>query len=97
MAVLIPNAFLGAYMAFFKRNRPLIRTHAALYFGVVVCLSVFLWRNHLHSHNTLWEALIFAYFITIVPYSKRWDVMLHALICILGLLLLPVLVLLKAL
>ncbi len=95
MGVLIPNAFLGAYMAFFKRTPPLIKTHAVLYGGVVAALIVFLVRNHIHYGNTVWEYLIFAYFITLVPLSKRWDVLLHAVVCIVGLLLLPVLVLIK--
>lgn len=95
MGILMPNAFLGAYMAFFKRPPLLIKTHAVLYGSVVIALVVFLVRNHIHYGNTLWEYLIFGYFITLVPFSKRWDVLVHALVCIVGLLLLPVLVLLK--
>ncbi len=95
MGVLIPNAFLGTYMAFFKRPPLLIKTHALLYGVIVIALITFLVRNHIHYGNTVWEYLVFAYFITLVPFSKRWDVLLHALVCIVGLLLLPVLVLLK--
>ncbi len=89
------NAFLGAYMAFFKRAKPLIRIHALLYGCVLVCLIGFLIINHRHFHNTVWEYLIFGYFITVVPISKRWDVMLHALFATVGLTLLPVLILLQ--
>jgi len=95
MGLHVVNAFLGAYMAFFKRAQPLLRVHALLYGGVVVCLIGFLIVNRMYFHNTLWEYLVFGYFITIVPLSKRWDVMLHALFATVGLTLLPVLVILQ--
>ncbi len=91
----IVNIFLGFYMGFFKRTKPLLRTHLAGYIAVVACFLGFLVIQRLHSGLTLWEILIFLYFIIVIPLSKRWDVLLHALISIVGLTLLPVLVLLQ--
>jgi hypothetical protein len=51
--------------------------------------------NGVHSENTIWEYLIGLYFITLVPLSRKWDVLIHALIAIVGLTLLPVLILLQ--
>ena len=90
----IVNIFLGAYIGFFKRTKPLLRTHLAGYVAVVACFLGFLILQRLHSGITVWEILIFLYFIIVIPLSKRWDVLLHAFLSIVGLTLLPVLVLL---
>jgi len=91
----IVNIFLGTYMGFFKRTKPLLRTHLAGYIVVVACFLGFLIIQRLHSGLTILEILIFLYFIIVIPLSKRWDVLLHAFLSIVGLTLLPVLVLLQ--
>ena len=47
------------------------------------------------DENTLLDYLICLYFITIVPYSKRWDVLVHAFVGAVGLTLLPLLIVLR--
>ncbi len=89
------NVFMGLYMAFFKKDPRLIRAHLFLYIAILFCLVLFLVMNGVHSENTIWEYLIGLYFITLVPLSKKWDVMVHALVSIIGLTLLPVLILLQ--
>lgn len=91
----IINVFLGAYMGFIKRTKPLLRFHLAGYIAVLVSLLAFLVNQHNHFGLSLWEVLIFLYFITVIPLSIRWDVLLHAFFTIVGLTLLPVLVLLQ--
>jgi hypothetical protein len=51
--------------------------------------------NQTHDENTLLDYLICLYFITIVPYSKRWDVLVHAFVGVVGLTLLPLLIVLR--
>ncbi len=51
--------------------------------------------NGVHSENTIWEYLIGLYFITLVPLSRKWDMLIHGLIAIVGLTLLPLLILLQ--
>jgi hypothetical protein len=89
------NIFLGLYMAFFKKAKSLVRTHLYLYITILICLGLFLIMNGVHSENTIWEYLIGLYFITLVPLSRKWDVLVHALIAIVGLTLLPLLILLQ--
>jgi heme A synthase len=91
----IVNIFLGLYMAFFKKEPRLIRMHLYLYITILICLVLFLVMNGVHSENTIWEYLIGLYFITLVPLSRKWDVLIHALIAIVGLILLPLLILLQ--
>ena len=82
-------------MAFQKKTPPIIRVHGFLYFGVLICLINFLAMNQIHGENTIWDYLVFAYFITLVPFSKRWDPLTHAFITLIGLTLLPVLIILQ--
>jgi len=82
-------------MAFQKKTPTIIRAHGFLYFGVLFCLISFLVMNQIHGENTTWDYLVFAYFITLVPFSKRWDPFIHALITLVGLTLLPVLIVLQ--
>ncbi|MBI5428188.1 MAG: hypothetical protein HZA02_07920 [Nitrospinae bacterium] len=91
----IVNSFLGAYMGFVRRGSSLLRIHGVLYLAVLLCLAFFLVLNAIHAGNSIWEYLICAYFITVVPISKRWDAVLHAFLTVIGLLFLPVLVLLN--
>ena len=91
----ILNIFLGVYLGFFKKDTRLVRAHLYLYIAVVISLVFFLVMNEVHSDNTIWEYLIGLYFITLVPLSKKWEVLVHALIAILGLTLFPLLILLQ--
>ena len=89
------NIFLGLYMAFFKKDRRLVRAHLFLYIAILLCLVAFLTMNGVHSENSILEYLVGLYFITLVPLSRKWDVMVHALVTIVGLTLLPLLILLQ--
>ncbi len=91
----IVNVFLGAFMAFFRRGPKLRQSHWFLYLAVLTCLTGFLTLNAIHSNNSIWNYLVCAYFITILPISKRWDVILHAFVSVIGLLLLPLLIILN--
>ncbi len=89
------NIFLGLYMGFQGSSAKKLRLHRLLFFVVSFCLIYFLILNHFHSENSIWEFLIVGYFIIIIPLSKRWDLLVHALVTVTGLTLLPVLVILQ--
>lgn len=89
------NVFIGAYMGFVKRVPSLLRIHRLLYFTVLLCLLFFLVLNEVHGDNTIGEYLVGLYFITIIPLSKRWDILLHAVFSVVGLTLLPLVIVLQ--
>lgn len=91
----IVNTFVGLFMAFRKTTPPLLRMHLVLYGAILVSLALFLVLNGVHGENTVWDYGIGLYFITLLPYSGRWDVMVHGLVAVVGLTLLPVLILLQ--
>ncbi|OGW24320.1 MAG: hypothetical protein A3K09_08100 [Nitrospinae bacterium RIFCSPLOWO2_12_FULL_47_7] len=89
----ILNAFLGAFMAFMRKGLRLLGIHGILYCAVLFCLGCFLLLNG--NRSSIGEYLVCAYFIIIIPISKRWDVILHAFVSVVGLLLLPLLIILN--
>ncbi len=91
----IINIFLGLAMAFLQKRMQFRRVHLIIYLGVTVCLATFLITNGIHSKNSIWDYLVGLYFFILIPISRRWDIMVHALITIVGLTLLPLLILLQ--
>ena len=89
------NVLLGAFMAFQHKSPVLIRAHRFLYFAVLFSLGFFLVMNGVHLGNSIWDYLVFIYFITVIPLSKKWDVLAHAFFALMGLTFLPVLILLQ--
>ena len=80
-------------MAFQKKTKPMLRVHAVLYVAVLGALMAYLVLNGTHGENSLLDYLVGLYFITLVPLSRKWDVVTHACITVIGLVLLPILIL----
>ncbi|MCF8719595.1 hypothetical protein [Nitrospina gracilis] len=91
----IINVFLGLSLGFQKKTPSLVRTHLIVYVAVLFGLGSYLVINAIHGENTIWDYLVALYFITIIPMSRKWDVVLHAGITVMGLIFLPMLILLQ--
>lgn len=82
-------------MAFQRKGPVLLRAHRFLYFAILFSLVFYLILNQVHLGNSVWDYLVFLYFITVIPISKRWDVLAHAFFALVGLTFLPALILLQ--
>ena len=91
----IINIFLGLFMAFRKRTAQSLKIHRLLFYTIVFCLGYYLLMNQVHDENSWLDYLIGLYFITLIPYSKRWDILVHAFVAVVGLTLLPLLIVLR--
>ena len=91
----IINIFLGLFMAFRKRTAQSLKIHRLLFYTIVFCLGYYLLMNQVHDENSWLDYLIGLYFITLIPNSKRWDILVHALVAVVGLTLLPLLIVLR--
>ena len=91
----IINIFLGLFMAFRKRTAQSLKIHRLLFYTIAFCLGYYLLMNQVHDENSWLDYLIGLYFITLIPYSKRWDILVHALVAVVGLTLLPLLIVLR--
>ncbi len=88
----IPNIFLGLFMAFIKKTAQNLKIHRLLFYTIAFCLVYYLIMNQTHDENGMLDYLVCLYCITLVPFSKRWDVLIHAFISAMGLILLPLLI-----
>ena len=89
------NIFMGLFIAFQKKTEENLRIHALMYYSITFSLVCFLIMNHTHHENTLIDYIVVFYIAAIVPFSKRWDVLVHALIAAVGLTLLPLLIIIQ--
>jgi len=95
MGFYLVNIFLGMYVAFQKKTAQNLKIHKWLFYSIAFCLVYFLIMNQTHHENTLIDYAVVLYMVALVPFSKRWDVLVHALIAIIGLILLPLLIVLQ--
>ena len=51
--------------------------------------------NQTHHENTWIDYIVVFYVAAIVPFSKRWDILVHSLIATVGLTLLPLLIIIQ--
>ena len=89
------NIFLGLFMAFREKTAQSQKIHRLLSYTITFCLVYYLIINQTHDDNTLLDYLVCLYCIILVPFSKRWDMLTHAFIGAMGLVLLPLLIILR--
>ena len=95
MCFYLLNIFLGLYIGFQNKTTQTVRAHKYLFYAIAFCTSYFLVINQMHHKNTWIDYAVVFYTIGFVPFSKRWDVLIHALIATVGLTLLPLLVVIQ--
>ncbi|MZH03691.1 MAG: hypothetical protein F3745_09950 [Nitrospinae bacterium] len=91
----ILNIFLGLFIAFRKKTAQSLKIHKLLFYSIAFCLVYYLIMNQTHDENGLLDYLVCLYCITLVPFSKRWDVLIHAFIAAMGLVLLPLMIIVR--
>ena len=92
MGFYLINIFLGLYIGFQNKTAQTLKAHKYLFYAIVFCMIYFLVMNQTHHENTWIDYAVVFYIIGLVPFSKRWDVLIHALIGTVGLTLLPLLI-----
>ncbi len=95
MGFYLVNIFLGLFIAFQKNTVDTRKIHKWLFYSIAFCLVYFLIMNQTHHENTLIDYAVVLYMVALVPFCKRWDVLAHALVAVIGLILLPLLIVLQ--
>ena len=95
MGFYLINIFLGLYIGWQKKIAQTLKAHKYLFYTIAFCLIYFLVMNQTHHENTWIDYVVVVYIIGLVPFSKRWDVLIHALIATVGLTLLPLLIVIQ--
>lgn len=95
MGFYLANIFMGLFLAFQKKTARNLKTHKWLFYSIAFSLVYFLIMNQTHHENTWIDYAVVLYAVALVPFSKRWDVLVHALISVVGLTLLPFLIVIQ--
>ena len=95
MGFYLINIFLGMFIAFKKNTVDTRKIHKWLFYSIAFCLVYFLIMNQTHHENTLIDYAVVLYMVALVPFSKRFDVLVHALVAVLGLIIMPLLIVLQ--
>ncbi len=95
MGFYLVNIFVGLFVAFQKNTVDTRKIHKWLFYSIAFCLVYFLIMNQTHHENTVIDYAVVLYMVALVPFSKRFDVLVHALVAIIGLIFLPLLIVLQ--
>ena len=95
MGFYLTNIFVGLFNALQKKTAQNLRIHKWLFYSIGLSLVCFLTMNQIHNENTLIDYMAFLYIVSLVPYSKRWNYLVHALIAVVGFTLLPLLIVIQ--
>ncbi|MBC8282355.1 MAG: hypothetical protein H8E32_00955 [Nitrospinae bacterium] len=95
MGFYLINIFMGLFLAFQKKTAQNLKIHKWLFYSIAFSLIYFLIMNQTHHENTWIDYAVVTYVVALVPFSKRWDVLVHALIAVVGLTLLPLLIVIQ--
>tara|TARA_Y100001960_G_C14376612_1_gene681779 strand:- start:292 stop:639 length:348 start_codon:yes stop_codon:yes gene_type:complete len=95
MGFYLTNILLGLYIGFQNKTVQILKVHKYLFYTIVFCMIYFLVMNQAHHENTWIDYAVAFYIIGLVPFSKRWDILIHALIATVGLTLLPLLIVIQ--
>ena len=86
--IVITNIMIGVSMLPSDTRRKRYPMHRGVYVAVLASFGFFLWVTHRTLENSVFNYLVFMYFLTVIPLSRRLNVTLHAVLASIGLVLL---------
>ena len=95
MGFYLINIFMGLFIGFQKKTVQNLKIHNYLFYSIAFCLIYFLLMNQIHHENMWIDYAVVFYVVAFVPFSKRWDILAHAIIAVVGFKLLPLLIVIQ--
>ena len=86
--IVIANIMIGVSMLPKDIRQKRYKLHRTVYGAVLISLGIFLVVTHRLLGNSLFNYFVMAYFLTVIPLSRKWNVTAHAIISSVGLVLL---------
>jgi hypothetical protein len=86
--IVIANIMIGVSMLPRDIRQKRYKLHRNVYGISLVSLGAFLVVTHRLLGNSLFNYFVLAYFLTVIPLSRKWNVTAHAIIASIGLVLL---------
>jgi energy-converting hydrogenase Eha subunit A len=86
--IVIANIMIGVSMLPKDKRKKRYKIHRVVYGATLISLGVFLAVTHRLLGNSIFNYFVMAYFLIIIPLSRKWNVTAHAIISSVGLVLL---------
>ena len=86
--IVIANIMVGVSMLPKDKRQKRYKLHRIVYGATLVCFAAFLVVTHRLLGNSPFNYFVMAYFLIIIPLSRKWNVTAHAIISSVGLVLL---------
>ena len=86
--IVIANIMIGVSMLPKDKRQKRYKLHRAVYGAVLISLGAFLVVTHRLLGNSSFNYFVMAYFLTVIPLSRKWNVTAHAIVSSVGLVLL---------
>lgn len=90
--LVIGNIMIGVGMLPGDRRRKFYKAHRLVYFLVMAMFSTYLWMIWQEGRANLIHFMVYGYFLTAIPFTRRIHETLHAVLASVGLVLLVILV-----
>lgn len=85
----IANVIIGVSILPEDKRRKRYKLHRYVFFFVLICYLYFLgWNHYTHGKNSLLNYIVFIYFSSIIPISRKANITAHAIVSSVGLVLL---------
>ncbi len=82
------NILIGVSILPKDKRKKGFKLHGIIYCAVIICYCMFLWETHSRGGNGWPNYAVLAYFLFVVPVTRRIDITLHAILASVGLVLL---------
>ena len=84
----IANIIVGVSIIPQDKRQKGYKAHRFIFYIIVVLYGLFLWSTYTRSTNELLNYFVLAYFLILIPITRRINITLHAVIASVGLVLL---------
>lgn len=86
----IANILIGVSMLPQDKRKKGYKFHSIVYYVVLICYSMFLWQIYPNAKSGWFNYIVLAYFLFIIPITRKINITLHAVFASVGLVLLMV-------
>jgi len=86
--IVIANILVGVSIIPQDKRKKRYKVHRIIYYVFMICYGMFLWVTYSHAKNEWLNYAVLAYFLFVVPMTRRINITLHAVIASVGLVLL---------
>ena len=86
--ITVANILVGVSILPKDKRKNVYKVHRLIFYAVIICYGMFLWVTYSLNTSQWSNYLVLAYFIFVIPITRRINITLHAVLASVGLVLL---------